>query len=902
MSSLHLFGSILLVAALPCSFRAAAQDFTPQRTIPVGQYPQYAALSHDGHRLFVANNGGDDLSVIDTASGAVQPLNVGHAPHGLLLSHDGTRLYVIVDADNNSASCFVPNEITENIVVIDPADLAILRRIPVTGRTDALALTPDDRQLYLTRVCHEVDAIDLPGGSPEPSRESALNPGGLPVGIQISPDGRYMFVNYQGGGPYLDNMPGYTLAHDALVEFDMSDAKILAVQASLPNVGDQVTLSPSGGQIWTNGADTCSRPDYPHQGCPSVPSRVVNALAVPSDPSQSLAPLRTFGFSLVESNGRISISPQGDVFVGGGIDLKRIDPRSLETVQHIPLPAAGDIAFSSDGSTAYVTVGEKNEVVVLNRNLPANPAVQTNVAAVPLPTLQGVVLQQNTCPQGACQCAPGDQQCLRERTPTELQASVITNVLVSRGVVQPGAPVRKLMSNDEDWPCVLPFPDGTLTDDQSQNLRALMNFTDHQKVTTFEGKQSTAADGVQPITAPNLVLSDFGSFQKTLGDHAVYLTVLVCDDRVQTAMFRGTLPTVIDTARHPDGTPYTRSQLRPLVADFRATLQNPHAPMAGIQQQGLALYNILFPPRILDALTHSSSRLTLLWALRDQLRYIPMGALWDGHEFLLQKYGQALETPSSGWGSPDEDDLLALAAGDSNRAQFDKLPVLDNVPVEILDSFAALGATVQPSRIPAIILLDAGDAAAHTSTFSPQNLQDQLHALEQTPDRRRIMHIASHFALNDTASGTFLLTQTGQLDYSKLSDKSLYSLQGIWLATFSACDTGVAPGNDGSEIESLAYIADDNGARSTVATLWGIADQSTSQLMQGFYANLQSGKSKGEALRQAQLDLLQGKITPGSAGAARGVIPEEPEANKQPAPPNYESPYYWAPFVLIGEW
>ena len=246
MPRLRLFGSLLLASALHFSLFAPAQDFTTQRTIGVGLTPQSAAITRDGARLFVANYGADTLSVIDTASNSVQPLPVGHAPHGLLISHDGRRLYAIVDADNNSAACFVQNEITENIVVIDTASLAILRRIPVIGRTDALALTPDDRHLYLTRVCHEIDTVDLPGGDPLPSRVSLDNPGGLPVGIQISPDGQHMFVNYQGGGPQVEGAAGYKFAHDALVEFDLPGARAIELQASVPNVGDQVALSPDG--------------------------------------------------------------------------------------------------------------------------------------------------------------------------------------------------------------------------------------------------------------------------------------------------------------------------------------------------------------------------------------------------------------------------------------------------------------------------------------------------------------------------------------------------------------------------------------------------------------------------------------------------------------------------------
>ena len=296
--------------------------------------------------LFVANFGGDDISVIDTRTGEIlKPIQVGRSPHGLLLSHDGRLLYVLVNGDGSDdcAAAGAGNEIKVSVVSIDTAQLTIVRTIRFAGRTDAMALTPDDKSLYVARVCREVDSIDLSSQNPQPlpSRESINNPGGLPVGILISPDGRRMFVNYQGRGPRQDSV-SYTLAHDALVEYDLQTAEIVKLQNSLPNVGDQIALSPDGLQLWSNGVDACSRPDYPHAGCPSVPSRVVNALQVSRDPNQTLAPLRKFGFSLDEFNGRISIAPSGEVFVGGGIYLKRIDPKTLEIVQRLEIAGAGD--------------------------------------------------------------------------------------------------------------------------------------------------------------------------------------------------------------------------------------------------------------------------------------------------------------------------------------------------------------------------------------------------------------------------------------------------------------------------------------------------------------------------------------------------------------------------------
>ena len=72
-------------------------------------------------------------------------------------------------------------------------------------------------------------------------------------------------------------------------------------------------------------------------------------------------------------------------------------------------------------------------------------------------------------------------------------------------------------------------------------------------------------------------------------------------------------------------------------------------------------------------------------------------------------------------------------------------------------------------------------------------------------------------------------------------------------------------------------IAQQQGAKAVLATLWPVADQSTAALMADLYQQRQSQRlSKMEALRQAQLGLL--------------------------AQPRYAHPFYWAPFILMGNW
>ncbi|NEP62714.1 MAG: CHAT domain-containing protein, partial [Symploca sp. SIO2G7] len=96
----------------------------------------------------------------------------------------------------------------------------------------------------------------------------------------------------------------------------------------------------------------------------------------------------------------------------------------------------------------------------------------------------------------------------------------------------------------------------------------------------------------------------------------------------------------------------------------------------------------------------------------------------------------------------------------------------------------------------------------------------------------------------------------------------------IELLVLSACQTA---NGDKRAALGLAGLAIRSGARSTLATLWTVNDQSTAETMVEFYRHLSQGDgNRAEALRQAQLSVLKQK--------------------------QYQHPYYWAPFVLVGNW
>jgi len=130
-----------------------------------------------------------------------------------------------------------------------------------------------------------------------------------------------------------------------------------------------------------------------------------------------------------------------------------------------------------------------------------------------------------------------------------------------------------------------------------------------------------------------------------------------------------------------------------------------------------------------------------------------------------------------------------------------------------------------------------------------------------------------------------------------------FGMDRVELLTFSACKTAVtAKAADGHEVDGLAGVGHKLGAKAVMASLWEVDDASTAELMSDFYRRWAAGGgnlSKVEALRQAQVDLLKGTVTALGSGSGRGFMTAEPA---QIMPRGYARPYFWAPFVLMGNW
>jgi CHAT domain-containing protein len=119
-------------------------------------------------------------------------------------------------------------------------------------------------------------------------------------------------------------------------------------------------------------------------------------------------------------------------------------------------------------------------------------------------------------------------------------------------------------------------------------------------------------------------------------------------------------------------------------------------------------------------------------------------------------------------------------------------------------------------------------------------------------------------------------------------------LSDVELAVLSACETGLGEVAGGEGVLGLQRAFQVSGARTTVTSLWKVPDVATQLLMQRFYENLWDKRMpKLEALRQAQLWLMR-------EGGRRGIALPKDETDAED--PKRLPPYYWAAFVLSGDW
>lgn len=381
-------------------------------------------------------------------------------------------------------------------------------------------------------------------------------------------------------------------------------------------------------------------------------------------------------------------------------------------------------------------------------------------------------------------------------------------------------------------------------------------------------------------------LSDtIGSF----GSDVALLQYIVMDDAIHLILTTG-------ATRLARKAILKKTDLNRLVADLQVALQGPAKDPRPAAQ---ALYRHLIGPVAAD-LAAMGARMLML-SLDGVLRYVPMAALHDGGKYLAERYALALYTDAARERIKDKPQAKWRIGGlglTQAREGFSALPAVKAELASLVSSPEAQGV------LPGLVRLD--------EQFTPQSLKATLR------ERYPVLHIASHFQFDPAGEGASFLLTGGEGAESRLSLASIrtggYLFSGVDLLTLSACQTAVGGGKDanGREIEGFGVLAQKQGAKGVIATLWPVADASTGLFMQNFYRLREEKKlTKAEALRQAQLVLLNGNAKVGAgetapeASGERGIDrPKLKTAAAMPQNPNapYAHPYYWAPFILMGNW
>ncbi|MEL6928282.1 MAG: CHAT domain-containing protein [Cyanobacteria bacterium J06600_6] len=288
------------------------------------------------------------------------------------------------------------------------------------------------------------------------------------------------------------------------------------------------------------------------------------------------------------------------------------------------------------------------------------------------------------------------------------------------------------------------------------------------------------------------------------------------------------------------------------------------------------IYQWLFKP--LDPFLEAEQIDTLLLCTGPSLRSLPFAALHDGNQFAIEKYSlariPAFNLTNTDYEDKGEQQVLAMGA-----SEFTSLPSLMGVEAELN--------TIVPKLWSGLKMLNQQFTIANLVQAHRQGDFD-------------IIHLASHAQFNPgSPEDSYIQFSDRQLSLKQLAELELDS-PSVDLLVLSACETAV--GNEDAEY-GFAGLAMQAGVKSALASLWTINDVGTVLLMSEFYQELKSTPIKAEALRQAQLKMLQKRVfVEGNQirGSDVEVEVDLPEVGTETKPLNFNHPFYWAGFTIIG--
>ena len=298
------------------------------------------------------------------------------------------------------------------------------------------------------------------------------------------------------------------------------------------------------------------------------------------------------------------------------------------------------------------------------------------------------------------------------------------------------------------------------------------------------------------------------------------------------------------------GTGASAEALERSASAFRDSITNPATPEAVYLGQAQALYSDLFKEA--GAFLKDEGIERIISVPSGYLRLVPMAALHDGESFLLSQYEW---TTTLGLGLTDASAFSAANTGAFIGGVSDAVQGFEALP-GVEAELATLRTALQSEPL-------------LNEEFSVADVTERL-----AEGEFGIVHLATHGYFDGDHANSFLLAHDDKITLDRLQSTvgaRRFTGESLDLLVLSACET--AKGDERAAL-GLAGVSLKAGARSTLASLWPIADEATAKLMQRFYEGLGDGQSKAKALQLAQQSLL--------------------------ADPEWAHPNYWSPYLIIG--
>ncbi|WP_293149977.1 MULTISPECIES: CHAT domain-containing protein [unclassified Microcoleus] len=376
------------------------------------------------------------------------------------------------------------------------------------------------------------------------------------------------------------------------------------------------------------------------------------------------------------------------------------------------------------------------------------------------------------------------------------------------------------------------------------------------------------------------------------GKRSAIIYINLFSDRVELLLFSPEGSAIRKTVSEAN-----RESIIKLATEFRAEILNPrNLNTTSYKASAQKLYSLLIAPLETDLQEQNIN--TLLFSMDTGLRSLPLAALYDGKQFLVEKYSlsliPAISLTDTRYVSLQNASVLAMGA-----AQFDRLDPLPAVPTELST----------------IVDLWQGKSFLNEQ-FTLNNLKSQ-----RSRNPYQIIHLATHGEFKPgAASNSFIQLWDGKLQLDQLRNLG-WNNPPVELLVLSACRTAL--GDEKTEM-GFAGLAFQAGVKSALASLWYVSDEGTLALMSEFYHQLKTAPIKAEALRAAQIAMIQGQVRIEN-GVLRGpfVAAKRGGQNSQQAigemagngdslpagnplredsltAQNLTHPYFWSAFTMIG--